>query len=170
MPRPQIPVEKVTQLPLMHRATVPEDYKDAMGHMNVRWYLALFDDAGWTFSEQFGMTYAHYEATQTGEFALQHIIHYLAEVHIGETVAIYSRMLARAPKLIHFAHFMVNESTGKLAATMEGLGAHADLTTRRTTPYPPAIAEKIDALIAEHNALDWDFPLSGAIQIKPASA
>jgi acyl-CoA thioester hydrolase len=53
-----------------------------------------------------------------------------------------------------------------LAATGEFLAAHIDMTTRRTAPFPPPIAHKIDRFIAEHSALDWPAPLSGAIKIR----
>ncbi|MFW5748325.1 MAG: thioesterase family protein [Chloroflexota bacterium] len=162
----QIPIEQITQLPLLHRATITDDYLDAMGHMNVRWYLALFDEAGWRLFEQFGMDMAYYQQNAAGAFALQHIIRYLAEVHAGDTVAIYGRLLGRTDKRIHVMCFMVNETQGLLAATIEELGSHADLTARRTAPMPPDITDRLDAVIAAHSALDWDAPISGAIKLK----
>ena len=32
--------------PACLRMTVPEAYRDENGHMNVRWYAAIFDEAG----------------------------------------------------------------------------------------------------------------------------
>lgn len=164
MPRPQIPTEKITALPLMSRAAIGEEHLDAMGHMNVRWYLALFDDAAWTFFSNLGMSQEYYEANDAGGFALQHFISYLAEVREGETVAIYARLLGRSEKRVHFMYFMLNETTSTLAATLEGLGSHADLKIRRTSPYPPHIAANIDALVNEHKQLDWAAPVCGAIK------
>jgi acyl-CoA thioester hydrolase len=163
-PFQQIPVEKITQLPVLHRTTIGDEHLDAMGHMNVRHYLGIFDDAGWKFFESFGMTMDYYQDHTAGAFALAQHIRYLAEVRKGETVVIHGRIVARSERRVHFIYFMVNETTGKLAATMEGMGSHADLTTRRTSPYPPEIAEKIDVLVAEHDQLDWDAPLSGAMR------
>jgi acyl-CoA thioester hydrolase len=164
MPLPIVPVAQIQMLRAMDRFTIAEEHIDIMGHMNVRWYLAFFDEAGWKFFQSFGMDDDYYRQNHTGGFALQHFIHYLAEVRLGETVAIYCRMVARSAKRIHMMYFMVNETTGKLAATLEGLGSHADLTVRRTSPYPPELAARIDALIAEQDALGWDVPISGAIQ------
>ncbi|MCA9930932.1 MAG: hypothetical protein KC419_20750, partial [Anaerolineales bacterium] len=53
-------------LPLYHRATVPDAYLDVMGHMNIRYYLALFDEAAWQFFDAFGMNRAYYESTTGG--------------------------------------------------------------------------------------------------------
>ena len=32
----------LTALPITHRAVIPDDYLDEMGHMNVMWYTHLF--------------------------------------------------------------------------------------------------------------------------------
>jgi acyl-CoA thioester hydrolase len=80
-------------------------------------------------------------------------------------VAVRSRLLDRSEKRLHYMHFMVNETTGALAATQEAMGTHADLTRRRSAPWPPDITANLDALIAEHNVLPWEAPLSGAVQL-----
>lgn len=159
-----ISIEQLEALPLYHRTIIPESYLDMMGHMNVRWYTALFDDAVVDFFTSFGMNNDYFSAGTSGVFALQHFIHYRAEVHAGETVAVRSRILGRSARRIHFMHFMINETTAKLACTMEVLSSHADLTVRRTSPFPATIAGQIDTILAEHNQLDWDAPLCGAIR------
>lgn len=150
-------------LPLTHRATITDGYLDLMGHMNVRHYLGLFDDATWHFFAGFGMDHHYYTTSGNGSFALQQFIFYLAEVRADETVAVRSRVLARSSKRIQFMHFMVNETTGRLAATVESLGSHADLTARRTSPFPADIAARLDALLAQHQQLSWPAPICGAI-------
>ena len=159
-----ISVEQLEALPLFHRETIPESYLDEMGHMNIRWYMALFDEAGWGFFSSFGMTYEYCQSERAGGFALQHFIRYLAEVRVGETVAVRSRLLGRSAKRIHFMHFMINETTGRLAATLEALGTHADMRIRRTSPYPPRLVARIDALIAQQSQLGWDAPVCGVIK------
>ena len=158
-------IENLNPLPILYRVTVTNDHLDVMGHMNIRWYMAFFDDGDWQLFADLGADFDYFEREQAGQFALQHFIRYLAEVRVGETVVIKGRMIGRSDngKRVHYLLFMVNESTNTLAATMECLASHADLTIRRTAPYPPHILEKLDALIAEHNQLDWDASLSGAI-------
>lgn len=158
-----ITVDDVEGLPLFHRETIPTDYLDIMGHMNVRWYVAIYDTAVWKFFESLGMNETYYRAEQAGGFALKQFIQYLAEVRVGETVAIRGRVLGRSAKRVHFMMFMVNETTQVLASTYEVLGSHADMRVRRTSPYPPQIAAKLDATIAEQNALGWDAPVCGVI-------
>lgn len=159
-----IPISKITSLPVFHRATITAEQLDAMGHMNIRWYIAFYDDAIWNLFAALGLTQEYYRQEAQGDFALQQFIRYLAEVHAGESVAIHSRLLGRSAKRIHFMHFMVNETTAKLASTIEVLGIHMDLNARRSMPFPPPIAQQIDALIGEHSQLDWDAPVCGVIK------
>jgi acyl-CoA thioester hydrolase len=160
-----VPLENIAVLPLYHREIIPPDYLDAMGHMNVRWYMAVFDTAVWEFFKSYGLDQDYFTREQSGVFALKHVIQYYAEVKQGETVGIRVRLLGRSDKRFHFMAFMINETIGKLASTLEVLGTHADLSIRRGSPLPPAIQNKIDAKLAEDAALGWEAPLSGAITL-----
>jgi hypothetical protein len=39
---------------------------------------------------------------------------------------------------------------------MEALAFHVDRAAKKSTAFPETIAARIDARIAEHNALDWE--------------
>lgn len=160
----EISLRQITQLPSFHRAIIPEAFLDVMGHINIRHYMGLFDDAAWEFFAAFGMTEDFFFSTTSGAFALEQHIRYLAEVHLGETVVIHTRVNGRTAKRIHFIHFMINETTGKLAATLEVVASHANRETRRTTPFPDAIAAQIDQLLAKHSHLIWQPPLCGVMK------
>ena len=155
---------QLQDLPVFQRKTIPEAYRDIMGHMNIRWYMALFDEAAWGFFAAFGIDEPYCRATESGAFALKQFITYLAEVHIGETVVVHTRLLTFSAKRVHFMHFMVNESTGTVAATMEVLAAHADLVARRMSPFPPPVVAKLAAILEKDAALSWDAPLCGVIK------
>jgi len=157
-------IEQARELPLYHREIIPEAYRDAMGHMNVRHYMALFDDAGWKLFESFGMTAEYYQREQSGGFELRNYITYIAEVHIGETVAVHVRAIGCSETRIHLLYYLINESTNRIAATMEAIGAHADLRERKITPYPQPIHKQILQLIEKHAALDWEAPLCGILR------
>jgi acyl-CoA thioester hydrolase len=169
--RVQFALDDVTQLPSFFSMTIPPDFIDLMGHMNVSYYMHLFDKAGWSFFAHVGMDDDYYRTGTGGGFALMHFIRYLAEVREGETVRLYTRVLGLNEKRVHFMSFMVNETRPAVSATMEGLGSHANTETRRTSPYPPHIAEKLRAMLTAHQALTWDAYPSGAMSVegKPRS-
>lgn len=156
-----VPLDKIAQLDSIYRLTIPPEFRDENGHMNMRWYLHIFDDAGYPLVNSFGLTPEYHQQHGTGGFDLEHHIHYLNEVGVGDTVAVYARILGRSAKRIHYMMFMVNETKGVLASIFECINSFADLSVRKTAPYPAEIAAKIDAQLAVHQELDWTAPVCG---------
>jgi acyl-CoA thioester hydrolase len=164
---PAIAREDLEMLPSVYRTTIPSEYEDRNGHMNVRWYLALFDDAGDASYPMLGLDTDEAAKSGMGGFDLEHHIWYVREVRVGETVVMRARFLARSAKLMHYLLFMVNETTGVLASVFECVHAHADHKARRTAPFPAEAAARLDALIAAHTALPWTAPVSGSTGVSP---
>lgn len=158
-----IPLVSLEALPLYHRKTIPSDYQDLMGHMNIRWYFDLFARAGRKFFKSHGMNEDYFRDGKFGVFALKHFIQYFAEVRVGQRVGIHARLIGRSEKRFHFIQFMINQTTTQLSATFEALITHADLKIRRAAPLPAEIAQRLDTTLAKDNALDWEAPISGAL-------
>ncbi|HEX4278001.1 MAG TPA: thioesterase family protein [Bryobacteraceae bacterium] len=162
---PALSLESILELkPESLRLIVPSRWADSNGHMNMRWYVAIFDDAGDELHERIGLTSGFHLEHKTGTVDLEHHTNFLHEVMPGDTVAVYSRLVARSAKRLHYLMFLVNESRGKLAAIFECMNAFTDLTIRRTAPFPPEIAEKIDRWLEHDAGLDWPPPVCGAMQ------
>jgi acyl-CoA thioester hydrolase len=142
---------------------VPEAWADSNRHMNMRWYVAIFDDAGDDLHERTGLTAEFHRQHNTGTVDLEHHTHFLNEVMPGDAVAVYVRLVARSAKRLHYLMFLVNETKGKLAAIFECMNAFADLTIRKTAPFPPEIAARIDAWLEKDSKLDWPAPVSGSM-------
>ena len=152
-----VPLSRMVDLePACLRLAIPEQYRDENGHMNMRWFLAVFDDAGYPLQERLGLT-------QTGGFDLEHHVHYLNEVLPGEVVAVYARLVGHSAKRLHYLMFMVNETRGTLAAIFECVNSFADMTSRRTAPWPADIAARIAQAVGEHRKLDWPAPVCGVM-------
>ena len=165
MKPPGIPLEKIVALaPACLHMVVPEAYRDENGHMNMRWYLAIFDEAGDTLHERIGLTRDYHRQHGTGTFDLEHHLHFLSEVNPGEGISVYMRFVARSPKRLHYLMFMVNETRGQLASIFECMNAFVDFGTRKTAPFPAEIAGRIDSILEAHRKLDWPAPVSGSMQ------
>jgi len=130
----------------------------------MRWYVALFDDAGDELHERCGLTPEFHRAHRSGTVDLEHHTHFLNEVMPGDAVAVYSRLVGRSAKRLHYLMFLVNETKGKVAAIFECMNAFLDLDVRRTAPFPPEIAGQIDVWLERDRKLDWPPPVSGAMQ------
>lgn len=158
-----VALDDIVALGSPYRLVIPPEYEDENGHMNMRWYLAIYDDAGYPLAARLGLTPEFHKQHGTGGYDLEHHIHYLSEVMVGDTIAVYARLLDRSAKRIHYMMFMVNETRGTLASIFECVNSFADLTVRRTAPYPDEISQRIDAVLAEHSQLPWDAPECGVM-------
>ena len=151
-------------LPRIMEKQIDESHLDEMGHMNMAWYAHLFSEAalGGLFGI-LGITLKELMEHRIGGVLLETHVHYLAEVRVNETVSIYCRFLNRSDKRFHLMLFMRNDNQDVLASSFETVGATIDLGARRMTPIPDLISSRIDSLIAEHQNLDWQPPICGAM-------
>ena len=165
MPVPKnIAVSELASLPITATTTVPRDWLDDMGHMNVMWYTHLFSNATVGLFQLVGMTRDYFISQQAGSFALEAHVRYLAEVHAGQSVTLRSRLLGRSAKRFHFIHFLIIDDGGVLSSTGEMMGTHVDIRIRRSSPFPAEIAAAYDAILAEHQKLAWDAPVCGVMK------
>ena len=160
-----IPLALLEALPEYLRQTITADHLDIMGHMNIRWYFELFATSGREFLISHGLDQDYFRKGNFGVFALKHFIQYFAEVRVGQTIAVHTRLIGRSDKRLHVMHFMINETTTQLAATFEALITHADLKLRRSTPMPARIAQRFDATLAGDMKQDWEAPVCGAMRL-----
>jgi acyl-CoA thioester hydrolase len=155
-----VSLEKVEALPFHIRFTIPEDYLDVFGHMNIQYYVKLFNDSIFAMCADYGMDTAYFQQSDFAMFGIEQHIKYLREIHVADTVATYSRFFARSDTRLHFMHFIVNETQQTLASTMEILALHVNKTERKSAAFPERLTVKLDEQIAAHNALDWNAPHS----------
>src|SRR5262245_19413764 len=161
----EIPLENILALePACLRMTVPETYRDENGHMNVRWYATIFDEASYTLHERLGLTRQFHKASETGTMDLEHHFNYLREVIAGDRLAIFVRLVARSAKRVHYVMFMVDETRGRLSAINECINTFVDLKLRKTAPFPPEVIASIDLGVTAGAALDWPPPVCGAMR------
>jgi acyl-CoA thioester hydrolase len=165
MKPPSVPLDKILALgePCL-RTTIPGAYADSNGHMNMRWYVALFDEAGDELHLRLGLPPIEHRKDTIGTMDFEHHTHFVAEVIPGDQIAIYTRMTGCSPKRIHYLMFMVNETRGKLASIFECVNGYVDLKIRKTAPYPAEIFAVIEKAVAAHANLDWEAPICGVMK------
>jgi len=162
--RPRHPsAAEVRQLPALMTQVIPPEWEDQNGHVNIQYYLTLFERGGWPMVQEMGMDESYFRDRRQGLFDLEHHIYYVNELHVGESVSIHARLVDRSEKRFHGVMFIVNDSRDNLAATLEYITSGADLAHRRTAPLPADIAVRLDRLVAEHRRLGWEPPLCGVM-------
>ena len=156
-------LNQVRELPPLLTLTIPADWQDINGHVNVQYYLRIYDLAGEPLMRLFGVDESHFHDDKFGYFDLEHHLWYLAEMHVGDVVTAHFRFLRQTAKRFHGVMFIANQTRGSLAAALEFVTSGADLRTRRTTPLSATVARSLTGLIDQHSRLAWAAPVCGAI-------
>lgn len=154
-------LDQVRQLPVQLDFVIPPEWEDRNGHVNVQFYLTLFEMGGWKILEDNGFDETWMERSQYSFFDLEHHLHYLAEIAVGDRVTTYNRVVGKSDKRFHGLYLVVNETCDRLAATLEYISNGIDMKRRRTAPMPRDLSDGLDRLYAEHCALNWPPPLCG---------
>lgn len=130
-----------------YRGVVYPNQLDHMGHMNVQWYIAKFDEGTWHFLSAIGITSDYISETNMGMAALEQRTKYKAEVMVGNLLIVKTKPLEVTDKVVRFIHTMYNAETGQEVASNECIGVHFDRETRKSCPLPEPVREKILALM-----------------------
>ena len=158
-------VSQVRELPLQHRYTVPADWRDRNGHVNVQYYLRLYDLGGYEILEGANVDVDFMAEHGFGLFDIEHHIKFRSEVLVGNEVSGYNRLLGLSEKRFHGMYFIVNDSQDRLACTVEYLSAGVDLGTRRGAVFPDLMKSGLAALLEKHQGLSWPAPVCGAMAV-----
>lgn len=137
----------------LHRERIRSEWIDYNGHMNVSYYVLVFDHATDQFLDFAGMGEAFRRDRQASSFTAEMHVNYLREVKEGDEVSVSTILLGYDEKRIHYFHQMRHAAEGYLAATNELLGLHVDMNLRRVAPMPPEILDRLAALRESHAAL-----------------
>jgi acyl-CoA thioester hydrolase len=140
-----------------HAATVRPEWIDENGHMNMAYYIVVFDGAIDHLWAAIGLGQPYRERTQHGTFAAESHIIYKTELLLGDEMQVSTQILAVDSKRIHLAHEM-QRPDGTVVAQQEVMLLHVSLKTRRVVPFLPETAGLIAAAAQAHAALprpDW---------------
>ena len=124
--------------------TVRPEWIDSNGHLNLAYYILLFDEATDALWRSLGLGDA-FRAAGFGTFAVETHTLYRAELLEGETVAVASSVVGADDKRLHVAHEMRRMRDGAVSAQQELLYLCVSLETRRATPWPEAMARTLAA-------------------------
>jgi len=130
-----IDVSHARALELTVEAEVEPRFLDAMGHMNVAWYVHLFDRGIWTFFEKHGLDPKSVHESKRGMFALEENLRYLSELREGDTLDVHTGALEVRSKTLRLLQYMVDKKKQTVAAVREVVAVHIDLTTRRSVAF-----------------------------------
>jgi acyl-CoA thioester hydrolase len=121
------------------------EWLDYNGHMNVAYFVLIFDHGTDAFYPLIGLGGPYRQRTGKSTFAVETHITYRRELSVNEEVRVTTQLLGFDQKRIHYFHTMWQAEKGTQMATLEQLALHVDLSTRKVEPMP----EESQRLLAE---------------------
>ena len=141
-----------------YQGEVLPEWIDANGHMNLAYYIVLFDYATDALFDAIGIGRVYKDVTNHGTFVAETHNLYERELFVGERVRVATQILGADGKRLHLAHEMFSLRSGERAATQELMYLHIDLAARHVVPWLPVALARVDAAAAAHAPLanpDW---------------
>jgi acyl-CoA thioester hydrolase len=136
-----------------YRDIVRPEWIDHNQHMNMGYYLVVFDFATDEFLSFVGLDAAHRDAHEVTTFCVEAHVTYHREVRAADPLRFTTVLLGHDEKRIHYLHAMYHAADGYLAATNELMSLHVSRATRRSAPMAPAILARLGAVQRAHDAL-----------------
>jgi acyl-CoA thioester hydrolase len=130
-----------------YRGAVYPSQCDHMGHMNVAWYVAKFDEATWQLFAAIGLTRARLRDDGRGMAGVEQHIEYERELFAGDVVTVTSAILEVRDKVLRFTHEMKNDATGEIAARTTLVAVHLDAAQRKATALPEDVRERARSMM-----------------------
>ncbi|MEV5003959.1 thioesterase family protein [Nocardioides sp. LML1-1-1.1] len=152
-------LSEIDIVPAMLDRTIPEEFIDYNGHLNVRFYMEIQLEGAARLFETLGMDTKELETSGRSTFAREHHIRYHAECMKGHRVTVHPVLVGRTERNLHLISYLVNQTTQQLASVIEIVMTHVDMRTRRPVEWGHW-APVIDAQIAAR-------PLEPAVLLHP---
>lgn len=136
-----------------YKGQVLPDWIDYNGHMNLAYYVVLFDQATDLLFDRIGLGLDYRRDTGKGTFVAETHTLYESELLVGASIRVATQILGSDGKRLHLGHEMFAIGSGQRAAVQELMFLHVDLVARRVCPFLPELRERVVAWTAAHSAL-----------------
>ncbi len=143
-----------TAAPLsLHHEIVRPEWVDYNGHMNVAYYVLVFDHATDAVLDHVALGAEYRSASGCSVFVAEAHVTYDQEVNAGDRLQINSRIIGIEGKKFVLFHEMYRDGESEPVATNEVLCVHVDLAHRRSAPLPATAAAPLQRIAADHARL-----------------
>ena len=133
-----------------YEGEVLPEWIDANDHMNLAYYIVLFDYATDALFDALDIGRQYKDRTNHGTFAVETHNLYERELLLGDRVRVSTQILGSDGKRLHLAHEMLVPESRQRAATQELMYLHVDLSSRRVVPFPQEVRKRVAEAAAAH--------------------
>jgi acyl-CoA thioester hydrolase len=127
---------------------------DHVGHMNVQFYTARFDEATWQFFARLGLSPNAMKKNSRALVAADQRTQYKQEVVDGSVLHITTELVEIGRKSIRFTHRMYDSETNIEVASTDLVGVFFDTDRRASVELPDGVRERAETLLASDDGSD----------------
>ena len=131
---------------------VIKEWTDYNGHMNMSYYVLIFDNAAEVMLTRFKMGGNSAQNDKKSTFAVETHTTYDQEVKLGEEIEVYLTFFDHDKKRIHYRASMFHKEKKYLAATTEVLSLYIDLNKRKVAEFEPEKIVIMDDFIKSNSS------------------
>jgi len=131
---------------------VKKEWTDYNGHMNVAYYVHVFDLAADIMLDNFRMGGKSAKSEKKSTFAVEMYTNYNQEVRLGEEVETHLTYIDHDKKRIHYKLSMFHKEKKYLAATNEVLSLYVDLSQRKVAEFDSDREKIMDDFIKNNSS------------------
>ena len=114
---------------------IKKEWTDYNNHMNMAYYVLVFDQIWEIILEKFKMGEQSAKSTKMSTMVVETHTTYNNEVKEGDEVEINLTFFDHDKKRLHFKMEMIEKSSKKLSATLEMLSLYIDLNKRKVAEF-----------------------------------
>ena len=133
-----------------------KEWTDYNGHLNVAYYVRVFDIAADIMLDNFKMGGESAKKDKKSTFVVEMHTNYNQEVKLGEEVETHLAYIDHDKKRIHYKLSMFHKGKKYLAATNEVLSVYVDLNQRKVVEFDSDRVKIMDDFI-EKNKSKFDY-------------
>jgi acyl-CoA thioester hydrolase len=151
---------------LAHRGQVQPQWADDNKHMNLAYYLVMFDAASDAMFEvlNIGVSY-RFDADRTAFAGETHLV-YEREMNVGDWAEIFTTVVDVDEKRLHLAHEMYREGETARACFQEIMFVNVNLTTRRAAVWGDEVMRGLISTRDAHALLPKPVKLGRSLGIR----
>ena len=130
--------------------TIKSEWTDYNKHLNMAYYVLVFDQAWEILLEKFNMGESSAKTSGMSTMVVETNTTYDSEVKEGEEVEVTLTYFDHDKKRLHYKLEMIEKKSKKLSSTIEMLSLHVDLNKRKVTEFDEERTILMDNFIKEN--------------------
>ena len=135
---------------LLKSFSIKQEWVDYNDHMNMAYYVLIFEQALEVALEKFKMGESSAKDLNRSTMVVETNTKYLSEVKQGDEIDINMTYFDHDKKRLHIKMEMIEKSKKKISATIEWISLYIDLSQRKVTEFEEEKLKLMDKFIKDN--------------------